>query len=78
MGCCFHCTRLVVPVHTPNPVALPRRAICISTSGSSPTTPTSLIFTPSWRATKRSACSEGLPVMIAGALVMRRTAPVMA
>ena len=32
----------------------------------------------SFRATKRSACSEGLPVMIMGALVSRRMLAIMA
>jgi hypothetical protein len=50
----------------------------VSTPGSSPTTPTSRAASPSRPATKRIACSEGLPVRIIGACVMWRMAPTMA
>ncbi len=63
---------------TPKAAAPNRRAIEISTTGSSPTTPTRVTGTPRRLATHFIAWREGLPVRIIGAWVTRRIAPTMA
>src|SRR5215469_9560341 len=55
-----------MPVITPKPTAPPRRAMIISTRGSSPTTPILVMGMPSLFATNLSAWSEGFPVRIIG------------
>src|ERR1700744_2156341 len=77
-SCVAHCSREVVPVVTPTPMAPPPTAISISTRGSSPITTTCSGCTPSWRATKRRAAWEGLPVSSGSTPVTRTMAPAMA